>query len=55
MILFVILTLIAVICTVLVVVVAIFGGAVGVVLFGDVIVCVAIIIWILKRRINKNR
>lgn len=55
MVLFAILTLIAIILTVLVVVVASIGGAVGVVLFGDVVVCIALIIWILRRRSRRNR
>ena len=31
------------------------GGAVFIVLFGDVIVCILLIVWILKRLISKKK
>lgn len=53
MLLFVILALIAIICTIVIIVVASIGGSVAVLIFGDVIVCIAIIIWIIVRKIRK--
>lgn len=52
MLLFVILAMIAIICTIVIVGVASIGGSVAVLIFGDVIVCIAIIIWIIVRKIN---
>ena len=31
------------------------GGSIGIVVFGDVIICVLIIIWIIKRIANKKK
>ena len=53
MFLFAILSLIVLICTIVVVVAVGIGGSAFVLIFGDVIVCIVLIIWILKRRINK--
>lgn len=30
------------------------GGAVGVILFGDVIVCILVLIWLLKKLLTKH-
>ena len=55
MILFIILLLIVAILTAITVFDIIVGGAVFVILFGYVIVCIALIVWIMKRRINKKK
>ena len=55
MILFIILLLIVAILTAITVFAISVGGAVFVILFGDVIVCIALIVWIMKRRINKKK
>lgn len=31
------------------------GGSIGIVVFGDVIICVLIIVWIIKRIANKKK
>lgn len=31
------------------------GGSIGVIVFGDVIICVLIIVWIIKRIANKKK
>jgi len=54
MILFTILAIIAVILIVITIFVAAIGGTLGIVLFGDIIVCIAIIVWILKRILDKH-
>ena len=54
MILFIILLLTAVILTVVTVLSLSAGGAAFIVLFGDVIVCIALIVWIM-RKIFKRR
>lgn len=55
MILFLILLLTLVILTVITVAVISVTGAVGVVLFGDVIVCIWLIVWFMKRIIWKRK
>lgn len=55
MILFTILALILLILTVITVVAISIGGSLVIVLFGDVIVCAAIIIWIMKKLITRKR
>lgn len=55
MILFLILLLILVILTVFSVFILSVGGAAFIVVFGDVIVCAAIIIWIMKRVFGKKK
>lgn len=55
MILFVILLLIVAILTAITIFAISIGGAVFVVLFGDVIVCIALIVWFIKRRIKKKK
>ena len=55
MILFTILLLTLVLLTVFTVAVVSAGGAIFIVLFGDVIVCALIIIWIMKRLITKRK
>ena len=42
----------AVVMTVLAITV---GGSIGIVVFGDVIICVLIIVWIIKRIANKKK
>lgn len=55
MILFMILLLTLILLTVITVVAVSAIGATGIVLFGDVIVCAFIIIWIMKRLIGKRK
>ena len=55
MILFLILLLTLVILTVITVAVISVTGAIGVVLFGDVIVCIWLILWFIKKIIKKQR
>ena len=55
MILFLILALMLVILTVFTVVIVSVTGAVGIVLFGDIIVCIMMIIWIIKRILRKKK
>lgn len=55
MVLFTILTLILLLLTVITIAAISIGGAVTIVLFGDVIVCAAIIVWIMKRLIKKKK
>ena len=55
MILFIILLLMLILLTVITVTVISAGGAVLIVLFGDVIVCAGLIIWIMKRLVSKKR
>ena len=54
MFLFMILGLIAVILTVISIAVLSIGGVIGVILFGDVIVCIFIIILVMKKLIFKR-
>ena len=55
MILFMILLLTLAILTVFTVVVVAATGAVGIVLFGDVIVCIVLIVWIMKKIFRKRK
>lgn len=55
MILFTILLLIAVILTIIGIAVLSVGGTIGFVIFGDLIVCVAIIVFIMVRIIKRKR
>ena len=55
MILFAILALILVILTVIVVVVTSVIGAVAIVIFGDVIVCIVLLGWIIKKLFFKRK
>lgn len=55
MILFAILTLIAIILTAITVFAVSIGGSIAVVLFGDVIVCIALIIWVIARMSKRGR
>ena len=48
MILFTILALIAILLTVVTILAISIGGSVAIILFGDVIVCVFIIVWLIK-------
>ncbi len=54
MILFIILLLMLVMITVITVVSISIGGVIFVILFADVIVCIAIILWLIKRRTSKK-
>ena len=54
MVLFGILLIIAIILTVLAVAALILGGTVGFVLFGDLIVCVALVVWLIRRHWKKH-
>jgi len=53
MILFTILMIILITLTIITVLAISFGGAVFIVLFADVIVCIALIVWIIKRLIKR--
>ena len=55
MILFMILCTMVVLLTMLSILVIGATGAVGIVLFGDVIVCIILIVWIIKKMINRRR
>lgn len=55
MVLFVLLLLITLILSVVTLAVLSVGGAVGIILFGDVIVCVLILIWIMKKILTKKK
>lgn len=55
MVLFITLLLITAILVVLTVAIVSVTGAVGIVLFSDVIVCVFILIWLIKKFFNKKR
>ena len=55
MILFTILLLMLILLTVITVLVVSAGGAVFIVIFGDVIVCIFLIIWLMKRLITKKK
>lgn len=53
MVLFIILLLTLLILAVVTVLMVSVGSAVGIILFSDVIVCIAIIVWIMKRILNR--
>ena len=55
MILFTILALILIILAIITIVAVSIGGSIVIVLFGDVFVCAAIIIWIMKKLISKKK
>ena len=55
MILFTLLALIVLILTVVTVAVLSVAGAGFIIIFGDVIVCIAILIWIIKKLVTKNK
>ena len=55
MILFITLLMIAAILLVITVLTISIGGSVFIILFGDVIVCVFIILWIMKRLFRKRK
>ena len=54
MILFTILLLTLILLTILTVLAVSVGGTVAIVLFGDVFVCIIVIVWIMKRIIKKK-
>lgn len=54
MILFTLLLLITIILVVVTVFVVSIGGAVGIILFGDVIVCIVLLIWLIKKLAKKK-
>ena len=54
MIAFILLTIILVALTIFTVVTAGAVGAAGIIVFGDVIVCIVLIVWIIKRLINRK-
>ena len=54
MILFTILAIIAIILIVITISIAAIGGTLGIVFFGDIIVCIAIIVWICKKILDKH-
>lgn len=55
MILFTILALVALFLIIFTVVAVSIGGAVFVIIFGDIIVCIAIIVWIIKKILKKKK
>ena len=55
MILFLILCTMIVLLTMLSILVIGATGAVGIVLFGDVIVCIVLIVWVIKKMISRKR
>ena len=55
MILFIIMALTVILLTVITVAALSVGGAALIIIFGDVIVCVAILIWIMKRLFGRKR
>ena len=55
MFLFTMLLLIAIVLAVITVIAIVFGGTVFTVVFGDVIVCIFIIVWIMKRLFTKKK
>lgn len=55
MILFTILLLTLILLTIITVLVVSAGGAIFIVIFGDVIVCIFLIIWLMKRLISKKK
>ena len=55
MILFMILCTMLILLTMLSILVIGATGAVGIVLFGDVIVCIILIVWIIKKMIKRKR
>lgn len=54
MVIFTLLLLITLILVVITAIVVSIGGAVGIILFGDVIVCIAILVWLMKRVFKKK-
>lgn len=55
MILFTILTLVLLILAVFTIIAMLFGGSVFLLIFGDALVCLALIFMIVKRTINKRK
>ena len=55
MILFLILCTMIVLLTMLSILVIGATGAVGIVLFGDVLVCIVLIVWVIKKMISRKR
>lgn len=53
MFLILLLALIALILIVVTVVVVSVGGAIGIIIFGDVIVCILVIVWLIKKLLKK--
>lgn len=54
MILFTILLLIALMLSVIAIAFLSIGGTIGFLLFGDIIVCIVFIVWLMKKRIKKK-
>lgn len=55
MILFTILLLMLILLTIFTVLAVSMGGAMFIVIFGDVIICIFLIIWLMKRLITKKK
>ena len=55
MILFTLLAMILIILIAFILVVVSIGGASFIVIFGDVIVCIAIIMWMIKKIVNRKK
>ena len=54
MVIFTLLLLIKLVLVIITAIVIAVGGSVGIILFGDVIVCIAILIWIMKKVLKKK-
>lgn len=55
MILLTILALILVMLTIVAVFVLSVGGTIGIIIFGDLLVCIIVIVWIMRRIIKRKR
>ena len=55
MLLFLILALMLIVLTVTVVIAVALGGSAFIIVFGDVIVCIFIIVWIIRRMFKRKR
>jgi hypothetical protein len=55
MLLFLILALMLIVLTVTVVIAVALGGSAFIIVFGDVIVCIFIIVWIIRRMFRKRK
>lgn len=54
MILFTILALIVIFLAVVAIAVLSIGGTIGIILFGDIIVCIAVVVWLIKKFVFKK-
>ena len=54
MVIFTLLLLITLVLVVITAIVISIGGALGIIIFGDVIVCIVILIWLMKKILKKK-